>query len=123
VEDLKIDVQKSLLTQGVEDRSIRYDVFLHLRYEGTETQQMIPQPVNNDYRTAFEEEHLRELAFLFPATRKVIVDDIRVWGAGASTAVSKDNECLTTESQAISFKVINPNNAAHKVGRSLHPLS
>lgn len=115
VDDLKTHVWKSLLAQGVEDKAIRYDVYLHLRYEGTETQLMILQPADNDYRAVFEREHLRELAFLFPATRKVLVDDIRVRGVGASTEVSKDNERLTAELQTASFKAVGPNTAAHKV--------
>jgi 5-oxoprolinase (ATP-hydrolysing) len=116
IEGLKTAVRGSLLAQGVEDQAIRYDVYLHLRYEGTETQLMILQPADGDFRAAFEREHLRELAFLFPATRKVLVDDIRVRGVGASSEVSKDNERLTAELETVAFKVVNPVNAAHKVG-------
>lgn len=115
VQDLKTDVQKNLLAQGVEDKDIRYDVYLHLRYEGTETQLMIRQPADNDYRAAFERDHLRELAFLFPATRKVLVDDIRVRGVGASTEVSKDNGRLTSELQSTSFKAVSPTTATQQV--------
>ncbi|KAJ4167506.1 hypothetical protein NW754_011323 [Fusarium falciforme] len=117
---LKLDVRKSLLAQGVEDEAIRYDVYLHLRYEGTETQLMILQPADNDYRAAFEKEHLRELAFLFPTTRKVLVDDIRVRGVGASTEVSKDNERLTMELQTTPFKAVSTIDAVKKVRKQVH---
>lgn len=115
VEHLKTDVRKYLIAQGVEDKAIRYDVYLHLRYEGTETQLMILQPADGNYRNAFEKEHLRELAFLFPATRKVLVDDIRVRGVGASNEVSRDNDLLSRELQATPHNIVHPSNAAHKV--------
>ena len=115
IEGLKTAVRGSLLAQGVDDQAIRYDVYLHLRYEGTETQLMILQPADSDFRAAFEREHLRELAFLFPAARKVLVDDIRVRGVGASSEVSKDNERLTVELETVQFRTVNPVNAAHKV--------
>lgn len=112
---LKADVRARLLTQGIEDTAVRYDVYLHLRYEGTETQLMISQPADCNFRAAFEREHLRELAFLFPASKKVLVDDIRVRGVGASGNVSHDNDRLTREMQETSFANINVHHASHKV--------
>ncbi|KAJ6172219.1 5-oxoprolinase (ATP-hydrolyzing) [Penicillium chermesinum] len=114
LDDLKDGVLKRLLAQGIKEEAIRYDIYLHLRYEGTETQLMIPQPADRDFRAAFEREHLRELAFLFPSSKKVLVDDIRIRGVGASPEVVQDNDRLIKEMQEADFNPIKALDAAHK---------
>ena len=115
IAQLQTHVREKLLAQGIEDSAIRYDVYLHLRYEGTETQLMIAAPKDNNFRAAFEKEHLRELAFLFPSTKRVLVDDVRVRGVGASREVSQDNDRLVAEMAEVIPSPVAAQDAAHKV--------
>ncbi|KAL4967002.1 Hydantoinase B/oxoprolinase-domain-containing protein [Aspergillus stella-maris] len=111
---LELDVKKKLLAQDIKETAIRYDVYLHLRYQGTETQLMILQPADGNFRAAFEREHLRELAFLFPATKDVLVDDIRVRGVGASGATTQDSDCLVQDLKETMFVEVDTKIAAGK---------
>lgn len=115
IASLKSDVKSKLMTQGIRETAIRYDVYLHLRYEGTETQLMISQPADGNFRSAFEKEHLRELAFLFPASNKILVDDVRVRGVGASNENNQDNDSLIKEMQETTFSSLQALNATQKV--------
>jgi 5-oxoprolinase (ATP-hydrolysing) len=114
-ESLKSEAKAKLLAQGIDGEAIRYDVYLHLRYEGTETQLMIHEPEDGHFRSAFEKEHVKELALLFPDSKRVLIDDIRVCGVGASEHVSQDNDRLRKELEEASFVPIEARNAAHKV--------
>uniref|UniRef100_A0A8H7TWB5 Hydantoinase/oxoprolinase N-terminal domain-containing protein n=1 Tax=Bionectria ochroleuca TaxID=29856 RepID=A0A8H7TWB5_BIOOC len=113
-ESLKSEAKAKLLAQGIDGEAIRYDVYLHLRYEGTETQLMIHEPEDGHFRSAFEKEHVKELALLFPDSKRVLIDDIRVCGVGASEHVSQDNDRLRKELEEASFVPIEARNAAHK---------
>ncbi|KAK3309269.1 Hydantoinase B/oxoprolinase-domain-containing protein [Chaetomium strumarium] len=100
---LKSKVTEGLLSQGVKPSAIAYEPYLNLRYHGTDTNFMIQEPADGDWRTALEAEHLRELSFTFPRSRKVLVDDVRVRGIGKSDEVSQDNESLVKESKELVF--------------------
>jgi 5-oxoprolinase (ATP-hydrolysing) len=100
---LREQVLDALLGQGIQQDAMVYEPFLNLRYHGTDTNFMIEQPEDGDWRAALEREHFRELSFVFPSSRKVIVDDIRVRGVGKSGEVSHDNERLVKELKATSF--------------------
>ncbi|PWY85916.1 hypothetical protein BO70DRAFT_395052 [Aspergillus heteromorphus CBS 117.55] len=55
---------------------------LSLRYQGTDTNLVIPKPAGEDYGAAFRDTHTREFAFALD--RPVIVDSIQVRGSGSS---------------------------------------
>ncbi|KAK7959963.1 uncharacterized protein PG986_004817 [Apiospora aurea] len=98
----RIAILKEKVTEGLRIQDIRHDdmehqVYLNLRYHGTDTNFMVRAPDDGDWRSAFEREHLRELSFVFPQDRKVLVDDVRVRGVGKSSEVSRDNEKLVLE--------------------------
>ncbi|KAI1473393.1 Hydantoinase B/oxoprolinase-domain-containing protein [Daldinia eschscholtzii] len=97
MQDLKAKVTEGLLAQGIQEAAIEHEQYLNLRYQGTDTNFMILAPVDGDWRSALEKEHLRELSFVFPRDKKVHVDDVRVRGVGKSTEVSHDNSKLVKE--------------------------
>ncbi|KAI1801193.1 Hydantoinase B/oxoprolinase-domain-containing protein [Daldinia bambusicola] len=97
MQDLKTKVTEGLLAQGIQEAAIEHEQYLNLRYQGTDTNFMILAPVDGDWRSALEKEHLRELSFVFPRDKKVHVDDVRVRGVGKSTEVSQDNSKLVKE--------------------------
>uniref|UniRef100_A0A8C5BER5 5-oxoprolinase, ATP-hydrolysing n=1 Tax=Gadus morhua TaxID=8049 RepID=A0A8C5BER5_GADMO len=73
-------------------RSINMEVFLHLRYQGTDCALMVSAdgyPGNaqscrsGDFRSGFTKRYLKEFGFTIP-DRAIMVDDIRVRGSGKS---------------------------------------
>ncbi|KAH9888204.1 Hydantoinase B/oxoprolinase-domain-containing protein [Xylariomycetidae sp. FL2044] len=103
IKELKTKVTDGLLAQGSKLPAIEHEPYLNLRYHGTDTNFMIPEPAEGDWRSAFEKEHLRELSFVFPPERKVLVDDVRVRGVGKSGEASSANEQLVKELKGLSF--------------------
>ncbi|KAJ5254058.1 hypothetical protein N7524_011238 [Penicillium chrysogenum] len=67
---------KQLRTQGFIEKQLRHEIFLNMRYEGSDTSLMILKPEDNDFLSAFIERHRREFNFTFQ--RPVIIDDVRV---------------------------------------------
>uniref|UniRef100_A0A8C2GXF7 5-oxoprolinase, ATP-hydrolysing n=1 Tax=Cyprinus carpio TaxID=7962 RepID=A0A8C2GXF7_CYPCA len=86
-----------LCKRGFSSSQINIEVFLHLRYEGTDCALMITaagHPSNahsctsGDFRTAFTKRYLKEFGFTI-TDRPIMVDDIRVRGFGKSGIRSK----------------------------------
>lgn len=100
---LKKSVTGSLLSQGVSPEAIEHELYLNLRYHGTNTNFMIQQPEDGDWRAALESTHLRELSFSFPHDHRVIVDDVRVRGVGKGGNTTTDSEVLVKELANIKF--------------------
>ncbi|KAF7661762.1 hypothetical protein LDENG_00253540 [Lucifuga dentata] len=82
----------TLCARGFTSSQITTEVFLHLRYEGTDCTLMVTAagfPSNEqscragDFRTAFTKRYLKEFGFTIP-DRPIMVDDIRVRGCGKS---------------------------------------
>ncbi|XP_003967906.2 5-oxoprolinase isoform X1 [Takifugu rubripes] len=83
---------ETLRARGFSSGQITTEVFLHLRYEGTDCALMVTStgyPSNSqscragDFRTAFTKRYLKEFGFTIP-DRPIVVDDIRVRGCGKS---------------------------------------
>uniref|UniRef100_A0A3Q1BR13 5-oxoprolinase, ATP-hydrolysing n=1 Tax=Amphiprion ocellaris TaxID=80972 RepID=A0A3Q1BR13_AMPOC len=94
VEQLSKRCHDTLCARGFtrSDGQITTEVFLHLRYEGTDCALMVTAdgyPSNNqscragDFRSAFTKRYLKEFGFTIP-DRPIMVDDIRVRGCGKS---------------------------------------
>ncbi|XP_036377739.1 5-oxoprolinase [Megalops cyprinoides] len=92
VEQLSLHCQETLRARGFSSSQISTEVFLHLRYEGTDCALMVTaagHPGNahscrsGDFRTAFTKRYLKEFGFTIP-DRPIMVDDIRVRGSGKS---------------------------------------
>ncbi len=75
-----------LKTQG--EFPVEVQRYLNLRYEGTDTALMIPQPEDNDFAAAFVATHRREFGFAL-AGRAIDVDDLRVRAVGKAPGVQK----------------------------------
>lgn len=101
---LREKASKGLLSQGIPASSIVHKEYLNLRYHGTDTNFMIPRPEDNDWVSALEKEHYRELSFTFPRSRKILVDDVRVRGVGKSEEITKDNDTLIQELKDLDFQ-------------------
>lgn len=72
-------VQKELKEEGFDESSLRYERYLNMRYQGTDTSMMIMEPENGDFEQYFLANHLREFTFTVPG-RPILVDDLRVRG-------------------------------------------
>ncbi|KAK4688184.1 5-oxoprolinase (ATP-hydrolyzing), partial [Tremellales sp. Uapishka_1] len=85
-ESLKKKATERLLAQGVAQNNITHEVFLNLRYQGTDTSLMIRQPEDGDFEAAFEDRHKREFSFI-SKDKHLFIDDIRVTGTGQGEKV------------------------------------
>uniref|UniRef100_A0A3Q1FS04 5-oxoprolinase, ATP-hydrolysing n=1 Tax=Acanthochromis polyacanthus TaxID=80966 RepID=A0A3Q1FS04_9TELE len=92
VEQLSKRCHDTLCARGFTSGQITTEVFLHLRYEGTDCALMVTAagyPSNNqscragDFRSAFTKCYLKEFGFTI-SDRPIMVDDIRVRGCGKS---------------------------------------
>ncbi|KAA8580847.1 hypothetical protein FQN60_013805 [Etheostoma spectabile] len=92
VVQLKKRCHDTLCARGFTSGQITTEVFLHLRYKGTDCALMVTAsgyPSNTqtcqagDFRSAFTTRYLKEFGFTIP-DRAIMVDDIRVRGCGKS---------------------------------------
>ncbi|EKG18414.1 Hydantoinase/oxoprolinase [Macrophomina phaseolina MS6] len=81
--ELKSKTTEELASQGVHPGLVVHECYLSMRYEGSDTNLSVIQPLGNDFRTAFVDAHRREFAFEL-ANRPIVVDAVRVRGIGKS---------------------------------------
>lgn len=103
---LKANVVSSLLLQGVSERAIDFELYLNLRYQGTDTAMMVLNKKGEDFRTTFLAQHLHEFGFVWQDDRKIFVDDIRVRGVGKTDSVVDDATSLTTALSVTRFEPV-----------------
>ena len=78
-----------LVSQGFDrEEECECEVFLNLRYEGTDTAIMVPEPEDGDFARAFGERFEREYGFKLVG-RDLLIDDVRVRGIGKSTLLQR----------------------------------
>lgn len=87
IDVLKKVVRAELVSQGANEKSIRYDEALSLRYFGTDTNLVISKPEDEDYGAAFISEHMREFAFVLG--RNIVIDSVQVRATGNAGIVTK----------------------------------
>ena len=81
IEGLREKATEGLTSQGFTAKQIIHENFLNMRYRGSDTALMIPQPESiEDFADAFTARHLREFGFTQP--REILVDDIRIRSIG-----------------------------------------
>jgi 5-oxoprolinase (ATP-hydrolysing) len=85
---IQADAEKELSDQGFSDDQIRATRYLNLRYQGTDTALMIPEPPNGDFMAAFKDTYRREFGFDLE-DRDILVDDLRVRARGAASGLRK----------------------------------
>lgn len=90
LEHLKEKAAEELKNQGFAEKDIVYELYLNMRYRGTESALMVVEPNNKAYNgeswaygEAFVKQHEQEFGFTLP-DRDIIVDDVRVRGIGKS---------------------------------------
>ena len=84
VEELQKKASEELKKEGFDDESIRHELYLNMRYQGTDTSLMMIKPDKDwDFGKAFVDRHHQEFGFTLP-DRDILVDDIRVRGIGQS---------------------------------------
>lgn len=76
-----------LRQQGFTEKQLKHEVFLNMRYEGSDTSLMILKPNDGDFLSAFVERHRREFNFTFD--RPVLIDDIRVRTIASANKVTE----------------------------------
>jgi len=80
--------EEKLLQHGFTKDQIKFEKFLNLRYQGTESSLMINQGDDGfDFEKKFLALHKREFGFLFD-DKKILIDDIRIRAVGST---SKDS--------------------------------
>ena len=85
---LRDATEADLASQGFQQDRIESRQFLNLRYQGTDTAMMIPEPVDGDFAAAFRAIYQREFGFDL-TNRDILVDDLRVRSKGKTTGISQ----------------------------------
>ncbi|KAK5261807.1 hypothetical protein LTR40_001550 [Exophiala xenobiotica] len=71
-----------LLAQGFQLDKIQHQLYLNMRYQGSDTNLMILKPDTWDFASEFKERHRREFGFTFE--KPLLVDDVRVRSIASS---------------------------------------
>jgi 5-oxoprolinase (ATP-hydrolysing) len=103
--NLRNQVKDQLINQGIRETDIAYEMYLNMRYQGTETSIMVQQPADGDFKAEFQKTHLREFSFCFPDDKVIFVDDVRVRGIGTSQRKDWEGEQLGQQLCGSSFGV------------------
>ena len=83
-QEIETTARTELQNQGFGKDEIESELYLNMRYQGTDTALMILKPDKSwDFAGKFLKEHEQEFGFTLPG-RAIIVDDIRVRGIGKS---------------------------------------
>ncbi len=88
LEELARQTRRELREQGFAETAIQSRYFLNLRYQGTDTSLMIPEPDDQDYAAAFRSTYLREFGFTLQE-RPIVVEDLRVRSSGSSSGLAR----------------------------------
>jgi len=80
--------EDDLLEKGFDQQQIAHQLYLNLRYDGTNTAFMIPEPQDFDFIAAFKKIHYREFGFDL-TNRDIMVDDIRVVSTAKTSGVKR----------------------------------
>ncbi len=85
---IQAEAEKELAAQGFPAEQIRATRYLNMRYQGTDTALMIPEPENGDFMAAFKATYRREFGFDLK-DRDILVDDLRVRAQGKASGLRK----------------------------------
>ncbi|KAJ5223580.1 hypothetical protein N7468_008122 [Penicillium chermesinum] len=86
---LKSKVTAALGSDGIGAAHVEHEVYLNLRYQGTDNLLMVLEPDDGDFAAEFIKQHKREFSFTFPG-RNILVEDIRVRGVGKATSATPE---------------------------------
>ncbi|KAJ5946513.1 hypothetical protein N7454_003352 [Penicillium verhagenii] len=86
-ERLKSAGVAGLISQGFSESQIAHEMFLNMRYQGSDTALMIPDPGTfSAFGDAFSARHQQQFGFTQP--REILIDDVRVRSTGKGMEVS-----------------------------------
>ncbi len=83
---LQEDARHELMAQGFTSDQIHAVRYLNMRYDGTDTALMIPEPEDGDFAAAFKATYRREFGFDL-TDRDIHVDDLRVRAQGRAAGL------------------------------------
>ncbi|KAJ3006911.1 hypothetical protein HKX48_009414 [Thoreauomyces humboldtii] len=107
IDQLQKTCQQYLLDKGFAADAIETEVYLNLRYKGTDHAMMTPTTgAGCDVAGAFTANHQREFGFTLPK-RDIIVDDIRVRGIGKSSVVEGSQSNVVEELKTLAKRNAN----------------
>ncbi|KAL4962466.1 Hydantoinase B/oxoprolinase-domain-containing protein [Aspergillus stella-maris] len=109
ITELKKKVTGALTSDGIEEDLISHEVYLNLRYQGTDNTLMVLEPSHGDFIGEFVKEHQREFSFTFPG-RNILIEDIRVRGVGRATSASAHAEAPQAELATLNTTPISASN-------------
>ncbi|WAO88939.1 Hypothetical protein NCS54_00630800 [Fusarium falciforme] len=100
-----------LLQQGFPAQDVEYELFLNLRYAGTNSSLMIRKPVDSwDFASIFTRQHHDE--FGFTLDREILVDDIRVRALGKTRG--HDFETISQALKSVPTNMVSPKKSVKK---------
>ncbi|KAK9467132.1 Hydantoinase B/oxoprolinase-domain-containing protein [Lipomyces arxii] len=124
-EELKRKAAASLYDQGFNDSTIEFELYLNMRYQGTESALMIIKPESGyDFKTPFVEHHQQEFGFIL-LDRDIIVDDVRVRGIGKSFELSEntvDEQLKSLQRPVDTGKSVSVHDVYFEGGRQSTPI-
>lgn len=88
LDTLQKNTVKELQQRGIETARITNHRFFNLRYQGTDTALMVPEPEHKDVAHAFSRAYQREYGFTLP-NRDILIDDLRVRSIGHTDSLSR----------------------------------
>ncbi|KAL2444306.1 5-oxoprolinase [Exophiala dermatitidis] len=101
IDRLKQKVHKELTSDGIPESTIHYEVYLNLRYAGTDNYLMVLEPADGDFKKAFVAEHKREFTFTFE-NKDVLIETLRVRGIGKSLELPPESPYEALEKMSFS---------------------
>jgi 5-oxoprolinase (ATP-hydrolysing) len=88
-DNLVVSAQQVLQSQGFPQENVEIELYLNLRYQGTDNAMMTLKPANGwDFKGVFLEQYQTEFGFTLP-DRMILVDDVRVRAIGKSPATGR----------------------------------
>lgn len=81
LEKLQNKATMELLEQGIEENTIKLEIFFNMGYKGSDTRIMIEKPTDQDFLGNFYKVHEKEFAFN-DYQKDVLISDIRVRASG-----------------------------------------
>ncbi|BGP43055.1 hypothetical protein JCM10449v2_007070 [Rhodotorula kratochvilovae] len=116
---LKKEVVEELRRQGFADDRIELELYLNMRYDGSDTSLMTLAPTDGslDFAAAFETAYKNEFGFLLDA-KAIMVDDVRVRGIGKT--FDSLGESVLSEADATAFSAAGVAAKAEKETASMY---
>ncbi|KAI8902665.1 Hydantoinase B/oxoprolinase-domain-containing protein [Globomyces pollinis-pini] len=109
--------EKSFAEQGFPKNHVKCELYLNLRYQGTDTAIMTLKPAGEsdwDFEKVFLANYKQEFGFTLPG-RDILIDDIRVRGTGKSVATGSDVKWTAVHKDLLSLKRTPVTKSSHEL--------